>query len=63
MEGLSRKNRNFRVLRIDIDTWRSPVADQYDIHRLPTLWLYEGKERRATGRREVFELLSRDQGD
>ena len=63
MERLARETGNFRVLKIDIDTWGSPVAKQYDIHSLPTLWLYEGKERRATGRREVFELLSRDQGD
>ena len=41
---------------VDIGDWQSPVAEQYGIRRLPTLWLYENgrlltKDRDAIAKR------------
>jgi len=60
LERLARQHKNFRVVRIDIDTWSSPVAEQYDIRSLPALWLFEGKKKRADDARAVFAFLQRD---
>lgn len=57
MEALIRSKQSCWLLRIDIDTWRSPVAQQYGIRRLPTVWLYDGKERVATDVRQVIERV------
>ncbi|MCO5171122.1 MAG: hypothetical protein M9894_32770 [Planctomycetes bacterium] len=44
MEAWTRKQTDgTRLLRIDIDGWRSPVASQFGIRSLPTVHLYEGK--------------------
>ncbi len=49
------------MVTVDIGRFGSPVATQYEIRRLPTLWLYEGKELRADNKtaREIFEFLRR----
>lgn len=49
-----------RLVRIDIGRWGSPVAEQFGINRLPTLWLYEGGQRVSQDTRDV---LSRLQGN
>ena len=59
MKGLARQKKNFRVVTIDIGNWGSPVAKQYEIRRLPTLWLYEGKELRTEDRDEILAFLQR----
>lgn len=44
MEALAETHRMVKLRRIDIGSWDSPVADQYSIRRLPTVWLYiDGK--------------------
>lgn len=44
MEALAETHRMVKLRRIDIGSWDSPVADQYAIRRLPTVWLYiDGK--------------------
>lgn len=48
-----------RLLRIDIDNWGSPVAKQYGIRSLPTLYLYDGQTRVAGDTRAVLERLDR----
>ena len=61
MKRLAQQKENFRVVTVDIGRFGSPVATQYEISRLPTLWLYEGKELRADDKtaREVLEFLRR----
>ena len=59
MKGLARRKKNFRVITIDIGKWGSPVAAQYEIRRLPSLWLYEGKKLRTEDRDEIIAFLRR----
>lgn len=47
-----------RLLRIDIGRWGSPVADQFEVNRLPTLHLYEGTTLRSSDSREIIEFLN-----
>lgn len=49
------------MVTIDIGTFRSPVAAQYGIKRIPTLWLYEGMELRADDKtaEEIYKFLRR----
>lgn len=35
---------DLRLLHIDVDSWGSPVARQYGIRSLPTVYLYDGTE-------------------
>ena len=59
LERLCRQRKNFRILKVDIEKWSSPVAQQYGIRRLPSLWLYEGTELKSEDSREVLEFLQR----
>lgn len=54
MEALTNEKQNVRLVRIDIDTWESDVAQQHRIRSLPTLWLYDGTERVSSDVRAVF---------
>jgi hypothetical protein len=47
-----------RLLRIDIGKWGSPVAEQYGIRSLPTVWLYEGTDRTTGDTRKALARLS-----
>ena len=49
--------KNAKLLRIDIDKWRSPVANQYDISKLPTLLYYKGDELITDNTRQVLSRL------
>lgn len=44
MEALANQHPQVKLRRVDIGQWSSPVAKQYGIDRLPTLWLYEDGE-------------------
>ena len=46
-----------KLVRIDIQRWGSPVAEQFKINQLPTVWLYEGTKRVGSGRQAVFGAL------
>ena len=61
MKRLVRQKENFRVVTIDIGAFRSPIAAQYGIKRIPTLWLYEGMELRADDKtaEEIYKFLRR----
>ncbi len=52
-----------RLRKVDVESWNSPVAQQYRIRSLPTLWLYEDGQRVATDTREVLGRLQRLIGD
>ena len=42
LEALAKDDPGLRLLHIDVDSWNSPVAQQYSIKSLPTVHLYDG---------------------
>jgi hypothetical protein len=41
LAALVRRQPQLKLRRVDVVNWGSPVAEQYSIRCLPTLWLYE----------------------
>ena len=58
MEALQAHKPNFRIRKIDIDTWQSPVAREHNIQSLPTLLMYNGKTLVSSDTREVIGILN-----
>ena len=58
METLARSKTMVNLRKIDIKTWRSPVASQFGIRRLPTVWLYHGNKKVSSDTRDVFSRVS-----
>ncbi|MCZ6573402.1 MAG: thioredoxin family protein [Planctomycetota bacterium] len=58
LEDLAEETGGFVIRKIDIDEWGSDVARQYNIRRLPTLWLYDGDELVSKDTREIIQVLS-----
>lgn len=50
-------DKELRVRTIDIDQWRSPVALQYGISKLPAAFLYDGEELVSEDYREILRIL------
>lgn len=44
MEAVINARTDLRLRYVDIGDWRSPVAQQYGVTRLPTLWLWSDGE-------------------
>jgi hypothetical protein len=59
LEALAARQGTFRVRRINIDEWGSPVANQYGVSRLPTLLLYDGDKLVSEDKRQILSLLRR----
>ena len=59
MDRLARIKKNFRIVKIDIDKWGSPVAQQYEIRSLPSLWLYDGDTLMSEDKNEVIAFLQK----
>ena len=57
LEGLVQSRPELRLYKIDIGKWGSPVAQQFGINRLPTVWLYEGKERVESDTRQALQRI------
>jgi hypothetical protein len=58
LETLINQKKGVRLLRIDIDRWGSPVAKQYGINRLPTVWLYNGTTKVASDTQAAWGQVS-----
>lgn len=58
LEALTRRRTDVRLRIVDIESWDSPVALQYSVRRLPSLWLYRDGRRVSTDTREVVGMLS-----
>ena len=58
MEAHAEAQANTRLLKIDVDHWESPVAQQFGISRLPHVLVYDGTELVATGREQMQRVLS-----
>ncbi len=59
METLVSERDDLMLRKIDIVRWDSPVALQYRIDTLPTLYLYDGRELVSKDTDEVMRRLSR----
>jgi thioredoxin-like negative regulator of GroEL len=57
LEALTRKAPDINLRRVDIGSWDSAVAAQYQIRSLPTVWIYENGALVARDRREVLGRL------
>jgi len=44
LEAVAKEAPSTRLLKIDVDTWDSPVSEQFGIEELPTVYLYDGKQ-------------------
>ncbi len=44
--------------KVDIKNWNSAVAQQYNIQRLPTLWLYKDGKIVSQDSRDVLQRLN-----
>jgi thioredoxin-like negative regulator of GroEL len=59
LAALAEQHPQVKLRRVDVGDWQSPVALQYGIRQLPTLWLYEDGELVSKDGREVAARLSR----
>lgn len=41
LETVANERQDVRVRFVDIGSWSSPVARQYNVRSLPTMWLYQ----------------------
>lgn len=58
LEALTSRRPDVRLRIVDIESWDSPVARQYEVRRLPWLWLYRDGRRVSTDTREIVGLLN-----
>ena len=58
MEALTRQNPKVKLRIVDIGSWGSPVASQYGIRLLPTVWLYQDGELYSKDRAQVSAKLA-----
>lgn len=58
LEALTQRRSDVRLRIVDIESWDSPVAQQYSVRRLPWLWLYQDGRRVSTDTREVLGMLN-----
>ena len=59
MAALAEQHPEVKLRRVDIGDWHSPVAQQYGIRQLPTLWLYEDGELVSKDSRAVAARLQK----
>jgi thioredoxin-like negative regulator of GroEL len=59
LEALTQANDKCDLVRIDIDQWGSPVAEQFDIRSLPTVWLYKGSDLQETEAMQIVQQIRR----
>lgn len=59
MEAHVRKSRNIRLRIVEVGSWDSDVAEQFEIRRLPTLHLYDGDTLLSDDTQTVLELIQR----
>lgn len=57
MEALATAKPKVKLRIVDIGDWKSPVARQHRIDRLPTLWLYEDGRLFSKDNREIGARL------
>jgi len=59
LEALAKSKQTFRLRKIDLSGDDRSVAEQYDIHAIPALWLYDGLEKVTEDRQEILAFLAR----
>jgi thioredoxin-like negative regulator of GroEL len=58
LEALTRTRSDVKLRIVDIDSWSSPVARQYTVRQLPTLWLFRDGKEVCKGLAEVMSELN-----
>ena len=58
LEAYVKSKGTIRLRRIDIQSWGSPVARQFDVGGIPALRLYDGRELLEDDRDEILEILN-----
>ncbi|HEX6810910.1 MAG TPA: thioredoxin family protein [Planctomycetota bacterium] len=58
LAALATQHAQVKLRRVDIVSWDSPVAAQFSIRQLPTIWLYEDGELYSKDRTKVTARLS-----
>lgn len=59
LERLANVQGNFRLRKIDVVSWDSPVSRAHGIRRLPTLKLYRGPELVSEDSQEILRILQK----
>ena len=57
MERLAQRTGSFRIRRINVLGWDSPVSQAHNIQRLPTLMLYDGANLVSRDTEEIMVRL------
>ena len=58
LEALTRQRSDVKLRIVDIGSWDSPVARQYEVRQLPTLWLFRDGAVVCKGLAEVVGELN-----
>jgi len=58
LEALIHRRGTVRLRKIDVVSWQSAVSRQFNIHRLPTLQLYDGTRLVSGDTRQVLRTLN-----
>lgn len=58
MADLIQSLNGVRLRRIEVPDWDCPVAAQSNIRALPTLWLYDGRNKISADTGEVLQRLA-----
>ena len=59
MEALAQASSELKLRVIDVGSWQSPVAKQFGIDRLPTLWLYENGKLVSKDTQEIGKRMQK----
>lgn len=41
LEALAKKGEQYRLIKVDVSRWGSPVAQQFDLRSLPSFLVYD----------------------
>ena len=58
LAALAQRQPQLKLRRVDVVRWDSPVAEQFSIRCLPTLWLYENGSLVTKNADEISRRLS-----
>jgi thiol-disulfide isomerase/thioredoxin len=57
LEKLAQSTPNVYLRKIDIKDWESPVAKQYGLHSIPSVWIYDTNGRLAQKNLNGFNTI------
>ncbi len=51
------KDTKYAILKVDVATWESPVAKQYNLHSLPHLQVYDASGKKIAEGKEAYKFI------